>query len=616
MSLLRNSILAAAGTTVAGLGLMELTSSKPFSLPKPSWYLQASILTGVAGGIGYFLVNNKYTPEEIKMDAEDYYWTDEDDGDGDFTSEHESGWAVVMLDGKISIENPYNVVMEEGFSSMEEAKNAVEKMLDNYPYTHKAESPTDDELESWSERQDDGSMLVMIDEDGDSHTELTYDEDGELTHMKRFAAEVFEADRKLRRRTRWTWARGFEPQYAGHETRDEYETAVGYDIDDDYYNNRTWSYEKVYPYDEKHTYHISDLPEGYHLHLWKPRRRSQKWKALGKSPNQDRWEEWIHDSKGGFTADLLEWYNQDIAKPEVKALSPMQKFVIAKGGKSGKVQIHRVEHPKVEKEIEDKETGTISYKTITPHIIEYFASGGPDRLEPRKVAEIRDGWTWNITSLDEDDAYYHVQPFLQGLSFLGWEKSGDNRSVNRFNKDASTWPNVYPAWFKNAVKQKMNKVDIDVKNRANRDVSSHSEAYAININDISMIRFLKGGHHHEYRFRNNYTMYHGMEGKVPSAPLQVYDTTQYEFEIWDGEKWYRPRKSTQTKLYEGAMYENLNGEWTLNLADFITVVCEKYQFERQGRVKNSMQASWLLDNASTSIYKDAVHLMLRRVKKN
>ena len=92
MSLLRNSILAAAGTTVAGIGLMELSSSKPFSLPKPSWYLQASILTGVAGGIGYFLVNNKYTPEEIKTDAE---------------------------------------------------------------------SPTDDELESWSERQDDGSMLVM-----------------------------------------------------------------------------------------------------------------------------------------------------------------------------------------------------------------------------------------------------------------------------------------------------------------------------------------------------------------------------------------------------------------------------------------------------------------------
>ena len=182
MSLLRNSILAAAGTTVAGLGLMELTSSKPFSLPKPSWYLQASILTGVAGGIGYFLVNNKYTPEEIKMDAEDYYWTDDDDGD-EAWSEHESGWAVVMRDGKISIENPYNVVMEEGFSSMEEAKNAVEKMLDNYPYTRKAESPTDDELESWSERQDDGSMLVMIDEDGDSHTELTY-EDGDLTNLK------------------------------------------------------------------------------------------------------------------------------------------------------------------------------------------------------------------------------------------------------------------------------------------------------------------------------------------------------------------------------------------------------------------------------------------------
>ena len=28
-----------------------------------------------------------------------------------------------------------------------------------------AEGPTDDELETWSERQDDGSMLVTIDED-------------------------------------------------------------------------------------------------------------------------------------------------------------------------------------------------------------------------------------------------------------------------------------------------------------------------------------------------------------------------------------------------------------------------------------------------------------------
>ena len=73
-----------------------------------------------------------------------------------------------------------------------------------------AEGPTDDELETWSERQNDGSMLVTIDEDGDSHTELTY-KDGDLTDLKRFMAEIFEADRKARRRTTLTWARGIEP---------------------------------------------------------------------------------------------------------------------------------------------------------------------------------------------------------------------------------------------------------------------------------------------------------------------------------------------------------------------------------------------------------------------
>ena len=75
-----------------------------------------------------------------------------------------------------------------------------------------AEGPTDDELESWSERQDDGSMLVMIDEDGDSHTELTY-EDGDLTNLKRFMAEVFEATKKPRRRTTLSWTRGIEPAF-------------------------------------------------------------------------------------------------------------------------------------------------------------------------------------------------------------------------------------------------------------------------------------------------------------------------------------------------------------------------------------------------------------------
>tara|TARA_Y100000992_G_scaffold247742_1_gene179266 strand:- start:119 stop:1771 length:1653 start_codon:yes stop_codon:yes gene_type:complete len=548
MSLLRNSILAAAGTTVAGIGLMELSSSKPFSLPKPSWYLQASILTGVAGGIGYFLVNNKYTPEEIKMDAE---------------------------------------------------------------------SPTDDELESWSERQDDGSMLVMIDEDGDSHTELTYDEDGELTKMKRFAAEVFNADRKIRRRTRWTWKKGFEPKYAGHETVDEYQDAVGYDISDDYYNRRSYSWEPVYPYDEKSTYHISDLPEGYHLHLWKPARRSKDWKAFGKTPNMEGWEEWEHTSKGEMTADLLEWYNQDIAKPEMKELTPMQKFVISKGLKSGKVQINRVEHPKVEKEVKDRETGTISYKTVTPHIIEYFASGGPDQLEPKKIAEIRGRSPHYITSFSESSPYYHVQPFLQGLSFLGWDKSGDNRSVNRFNKDASTWPNVYPAWFKNAIKQTANHLEISQRDYQDTWEDSFGRTRSFAINGNSMIRFLNGKQHYSHRWRGDETMYSNY-GNISGVRenITVYDKPHYQFEVWTEEGWYRPRKSTQQKLYEAAMTQDLNGDWVVNQEHFVTLVCDKYQFEKLDMVKESITQNMLEDEASESRFENAVHLMLRRFKKN
>ena len=51
--------------------------------------------------------------------------------------------------------------------------------------SYSAESPTDDELEMWSYREEDGSMLVSIDEAGDLHTELTY-KDGDLINLKRF----------------------------------------------------------------------------------------------------------------------------------------------------------------------------------------------------------------------------------------------------------------------------------------------------------------------------------------------------------------------------------------------------------------------------------------------
>ena len=70
MSLLRNSIIVGAATTLVGVGLMELSSESPLKTPKPSWYVQATLLTGLAGALGYALVNNRYTPEALELDAE------------------------------------------------------------------------------------------------------------------------------------------------------------------------------------------------------------------------------------------------------------------------------------------------------------------------------------------------------------------------------------------------------------------------------------------------------------------------------------------------------------------------------------------------------------------
>jgi len=503
-----------AGTTVAGLGLMEITSSKPFSLPKPSWYLQASILTGVAGGVGYFLMNNKYTPEEIKMDAED-----------DFTGSE-------------------------------------------------------------------------------------------------FAAEVFEADRKLRRRTRWTWKKGFEPKYAGHDNKEEYEEATGYDISQTWYKNRyPRGYKDIFTYEPQSTYHISDLPEGYHLHLWKPTTRARSWIAYAKSPSMDEkdWLSFTHESKSGLTSDLLEWYNQDIAKPETAKLNPIQRLAIAKGLKSGEVKLNRVEHPKVEKEIKDNETGDISYKLVTPHIIEYFASGGPDQLEPKKVAEVRGGNLTTLRNFENSSPYAHVIPFLQGLSFLGWKKAGDNRSVNRFNKDAKTWTNVYHAWFKNAVENGITRVSISGVNGDNNVETSWGKLVSFQLNEDSMIRFLNGQYVRRYRYSSDHTMLKGISGNnyLEKATVSVYGKTLPQFEVWTGHDtgWYRPRPNTQQKLYEAAMEEDLNGDWKLNKFNLVNVIFDKYQFEKLDEAKDTMTTMNMDNNASRSRYKDTMRLMCRRFKK-
>ena len=67
-----------------------------------------------------------------------------------------------------------------------------------------------------------------------------------------------------------------------------------------------------------------------------------------------------------MTGELLSWYNQDIAKPEEKTLSPIEKLMISKGMKSGTIQIERVVIPSTK---------------YTPEKVQYFAFGGPPKYE-------------------------------------------------------------------------------------------------------------------------------------------------------------------------------------------------------------------------------------------
>ena len=89
---------------------------------------------------------DRYDDRYDDWDAENYYWTDNQD-EGEVWSEHESGWAVVVGDdGTIHIEDPYNKIIAEGFPSMEAAKDAVEKVCLK-TYTFESETNGDRQLE-------------------------------------------------------------------------------------------------------------------------------------------------------------------------------------------------------------------------------------------------------------------------------------------------------------------------------------------------------------------------------------------------------------------------------------------------------------------------------------
>lgn len=434
------------------------------------------------------------------------------------------------------------------------------------------------------------SEIIFEDVNGKSYTtKADYDhslinevvEDDDLEELRSFAAEVFEADRKIRRRTRWTWTRG---QESGFEVENDDISELPYDIV--YTGEKGRGYRSTYVplYSIEDSYHISDLPEGYHLHLYKPSVRSGSWRAFSKSPTSD-WEEYTDYKKSNLTGELLSWYNQDIAKPEEKTLSPIEKLMISKGMKSGTIQIERVVIPST---------------PYTPEKVQYFAFGGPRNMKPTKVCEI-EGGVIVLESLTSNES--NLFAFAQGMKFMT-EKAGTLRSVNRFNKDPEAWVKSYPAWFQNAVKTKL--TDIDLKYTGFEEYQG-----GIKINGIVVLKFLNGADRYSWRPINE------SERKMIDTPYgEMPQFEIYELDMNDPAP-IIPRPSTMRKIYAKSFKQNLSGDWKFDEEMFMMAVVDKYKFENGGseKIHNSMVDEPIYSIDIIPYMTPMAELMARRFKK-
>ena len=607
MSLLRNSVIVGGATFLVGSAFMEIGKADSKS-DIGKWPYVATFLSGA---LGFYLLKQNFIPVpkalELNADSLKGKWNEGTTRNihGVEVTKHRYG-----EDEKPQYRASYNGFscrifyegvafylpcwMYRGYGGVGRQgcfKNPIEAILD---FKMRADEgfktrphriPFDAESYELSE-------IIFEDVNGKSYTtKADYDhslindvvDDDDLEELRSFAAEVFEADRKIRRRTRWTWTRG---QESGFEVDDISE--LPYDID--YTGEKGRGYRSTYVplYSIEDSYHISDFQnEGYHLHLYKPSVRSGSWRAFSKSPTSD-WEVYTDYKKSNLTGELLSWYNQDIAKPEEKTLSPIEKLMISKGMKSGTIQIERVVIPST---------------NYTNEKVQYFAFGGPRNMKPTKVCEI-EGGVIVLESLTSNES--NLFAFAQGMKFMT-EKAGTLRSVNRFNKDPEAWVKSYPAWFQNAVKTKL--TDIDLKYTGFEEYQG-----GIKINGIVVLKFLNGADRYSWRPINE------SERKVIDTPYG--EMPQFEIYELDNEPDWNPapitpRPSTMRKIYAKSFKQNLSGDWKFDEEMFMMAVVDKYKFENGGseKIHNSMVDEPIYSIDIIPYMTPMAELMARRFKK-
>ena len=198
-------------------------------------------------------------------------------------------------------------------------------------------------------------------------------------------------------------------------------------------------------------------------------------------------------------------------------------------------------------------------------------------MKPTKVCEI-EGGVIVLESLTSNEP--NLFAFGQGLKFMT-EKAGTLRSANRFNKDPEAWVKSYPAWFQNAVKNKLTDIDVQFKSYTEHDGG-------ISINDIKVLKFLNGVssfRHHENN-ESERKMIDTPYGELPQFEI-------YELDMNDPAP-IIPRPSTMRKIYAKSFKQNLSGDWKFDKDMFMMAVVDKYKFENGGSEKK-FTIVWLMN---------------------
>ena len=418
--------------------------------------------------------------------------------------------------------------------------------------------------------------------------------------LQSFAAEVFEADRKIRRRTRWTWTRGMEDGFA--------------------FSSQLYKphYHNDYEYKEDGAYHISDLPEGYHLHLYKPRRRSKKWIAYAKSPQSEDWEKFHSKNKSYLTPQLLEWYNLTIAKPTKQEMTPIMQMLIDTGSASGEVKISRVVIPEVPNMKKMPDGTKQKVGIITKEGIKFY--GTKPNEKPKLLATQRNN-EYDFSMSENGFESLGVLPFMQGLAFMG-SQAGTTRSVNRYNKNREQWVKSYPAWFQNTVSNGIDTLEIKLNtNNRFKNILENGSNIDVVINRVTVATINRGE-----RFYSRMKPYGGTEWitsfEQQNEPKIKVMGEEYPpiFILNKDGNFEQPRPSTQRKIYQNSMVLQDDGTYKVNSVKFIMEITDRYKFEKQKWLRESMiNTGANLDKQSkliTSRYQPIMKTMLRRFKKN